>query len=889
VTTASLLSQINTLLSQIRNLVPSSITQSFTVTSGSSVEIPIANDTELYNALLNVKGGETLRLAPGKYSSITIYKKTSTSANADRIGVGAVYKSNATPVLTAPVTVTSADPSNRAVIQSLELTNSEKWRFVGLSFRPSPKQKAVAFTTNDFKFINNDISSGDATNWTDTDWLNTAGDAIDGNPYDQTYSRPRNEIAYNYIKNVHLGIGAGSNAYVHHNVVRGFSNDGSRCNDNCVFENNIFTELARVDSNHPDAFQSFTKDKSGGTVGAGNNVNTVMRYNTMITSMKQAVQPDSFQGIGMYDGTYENWVFENNLIINDHEHGISVYGPINSVIRNNAGFTYSTEINKDGRGLIRFFNHKDGRPPVGSTMSGNISSNLPTSNSGVTVTSHTVAKLADYDKYFVDYRNHDFTLKPGSIPFAVGANIDPNLLAPEPYATPGSAISLVGYGTQTSYPLPPSVSKLPAPTLTLTATVATLSTGAATTLTWSTTNATACTASGDWAGTKSANGSDSTGVQYTSGTKTFTLMCTGGGGKATKSVTVTVSGVSQTPPSTVTPTSTVTSTGASSATSTLTTTQSAASTWTYCAAENGTCSFSGTKQVRYGDGTIYYVGTFTGSVMCSNVTFGDPQKTVKKHCDTAPVPTNTPTPLPTLTLSAAVTALTTGSATTLTWSTTNAAVCTASDSWAGAKSTNGTESTGNQTTAGIKTYTLTCTGSGGTVSKSVSITVTASAPATDPGTTSGGSSGGTTSSGSTSSTGGNTSSGGSSSGSASGGTQNSGGTPSTGTSTGISASSSVHRVVTTNMVNVRNAPLGTKVGTHGRGAQGTQSDALGVVKGGYTWVYVNFDTGVDGYVASQFLTAATGSTSSQSTQDKIAALMQQLQMLMKLLAQLQGK
>ena len=67
-----------------------------------------------------------------------------------------------------------------------------------------------------------------------------------------------------------------------------------------------------------------------------------------------------------------------------------------------------------------------------------------------------------------------------------------------------------------------------------------------------------------------------------------------------------------------------------------------ASMWTYCADENGTCSFSGTKEVRYGESGSYVYLIFTGSTPCTNTVFGDPIPGVYKHCyyrDTTLVPT----------------------------------------------------------------------------------------------------------------------------------------------------------------------------------------------------------------------------------------------------------
>lgn len=54
--------------------------------------------------------------------------------------------------------------------------------------------------------------------------------------------------------------------------------------------------------------------------------------------------------------------------------------------------------------------------------------------------------------------------------------------------------------------------------------------------------------------------------------------------------------------------------------------------WTYCSNEWGTCSFSGTKQVRYGANGSYFYQTATNSISCNNATFGDPIVGTEKYC-----------------------------------------------------------------------------------------------------------------------------------------------------------------------------------------------------------------------------------------------------------------
>ena len=86
----------------------------------------------------------------------------------------------------------------------------------------------------------------------------------------------------------------------------------------------------------------------------------------------------------------------------------------------------------------------------------------------------------------------------------------------------------------------------PAPTATLKAGAASISSGGSTSLTWSSTNASSCTASGGWTGTEAANGTKSVSPTATT---TYTLDCTGSGGKAQVSTTVALNG-SGTPPAT---------------------------------------------------------------------------------------------------------------------------------------------------------------------------------------------------------------------------------------------------------------------------------------------------------------------------------------------------
>lgn len=82
-------------------------------------------------------------------------------------------------------------------------------------------------------------------------------------------------------------------------------------------------------------------------------------------------------------------------------------------------------------------------------------------------------------------------------------------------------------------PPPPAV-----PTVSLSASPASIIAGGASTLTWASTSATSCTASGGWSGTLGTSGFASTGALASS--TAYTLTCNGTGGSANQTITVAV-------------------------------------------------------------------------------------------------------------------------------------------------------------------------------------------------------------------------------------------------------------------------------------------------------------------------------------------------------------
>jgi len=90
--------------------------------------------------------------------------------------------------------------------------------------------------------------------------------------------------------------------------------------------------------------------------------------------------------------------------------------------------------------------------------------------------------------------------------------------------------------------------------------------------------------------------------------------------------------------------------------------------------------------------------------------------------------TTTTNPAPTVTLSANPGTVSPGAAATLNWNATDATSCTASGGWSGVLGTSGSQNTGSL--SATSTYSLNCTGTGGSTRRDVTVTVQAPATGT---------------------------------------------------------------------------------------------------------------------------------------------------------------
>ncbi|MEK7538631.1 MAG: hypothetical protein AAB552_02200 [Patescibacteria group bacterium] len=224
--------------------------------------------------------------------------------------------------------------------------------------------------------------------------------------------------------------------------------------------------------------------------------------------------------------------------------------------------------------------------------------------------------------------------------------------------------------------------------------------GTSPTLVWSSEGTSSCTASGGWTGMKESSGSETPAP--TTRATTYSLNCRGAGGSVSKSVSVSVvalptAGALRASPNQVPDgeTTNITWTAGKGATS-----------CTASGGENLTKPWSGTKEIS---GTMI-VGPFT-TTQALVLTCSGAGGESKPQSVTIKV-------LPKGDFYAEATEIVSGTQPKLVWNIENATQCTAGGGWSGAKPVSGTSTVAAITRPAntYKTYTLSCTGPGGTKS-----------------------------------------------------------------------------------------------------------------------------------------------------------------------------
>lgn len=214
----------------------------------------------------------------------------------------------------------------------------------------------------------------------------------------------------------------GPSALIEANFIDGWGNDAMRAlGDNSTVRGNLLQNCFHISGNHDDGFQSFSRGPSG-KPGTGTVRNLVVEGNKIFEWRSELVNPlrCKLQGIGLFDGMYENIAIRNNLISVSGYHGITVSGVKGAVIVQN------TVVNSFGKSTpfprIKVAPHKNGTLSSNVIVANNISNAVRVKSDQdrniVVANNVTVTNLTSE---FSSVEHQDFTLSKTAKARAMGA------------------------------------------------------------------------------------------------------------------------------------------------------------------------------------------------------------------------------------------------------------------------------------------------------------------------------------------------------------------------------------------------------------------------------------------------------------------------------------
>jgi parallel beta-helix repeat protein len=342
-----------------------------------------------------VKSGDTLICKTGYYGELHISRKF----NTDYI-------------------IIKAEEGHIPVFKNVRFTGTKYWHLQGLTITPSaaPEYENVTLVSIEWHnwsgpstYITVEncylYSVEEPAYWTAQQWDDRSCTAIS--------SQGKNVvIRNNYCKNVNFGISSsGDSCLVEYNIIENFAGDGLRgLGDYNTFQYNIVKNSFDVNGNHDDGFQSWSVGDGG--VGTDTVWGVVLRGNTII-NYEDPDQPyrGTLQGIGCFDGFYADWIVENNVVIVNHYHGITLSGAVNCRIINNTVVDRDTT-DSDISPWIRVGDHKNGSASENCVVRNNIYYRTLSLDSPQTE-DHNL-QVRNYDSNFVDFGQFDLRLKEGS-------------------------------------------------------------------------------------------------------------------------------------------------------------------------------------------------------------------------------------------------------------------------------------------------------------------------------------------------------------------------------------------------------------------------------------------------------------------------------------------
>ncbi|WP_372936977.1 T9SS type A sorting domain-containing protein [Seonamhaeicola sp.] len=329
----------------------------------------------------------------------------------------------------------------QAVLNKIQINNCNHITFEDIKFDASSQSFSkeeyivVGDTNTSYITLNNCLvqSAADSSTWTQSDWYANSASGVEFRGGNITLT---NNTFFNLYHAVEL---RGDNTLMQNNIIENFAGDAIRgLGSYSVYENNTIKNCFIEDYaiNHDDAFQVY---KLSGDYMV---TNVVFRNNKIIIFenpsqfvLDNNLIGNSMQGIIITDGSAEGWVVENNLVVNNHYHGISLYGAQNCRIQNNT--VIQSPLFTDTDEIPRIYIDDQSKSGQARSNSNNIIRNnicaqyTPWTYDTTTIVENNLDvnqnDYANYFAYFLDYPNGDFHLKASSPAVDFGINTDLSL------------------------------------------------------------------------------------------------------------------------------------------------------------------------------------------------------------------------------------------------------------------------------------------------------------------------------------------------------------------------------------------------------------------------------------------------------------------------------
>ena len=345
------------------------------------------------SALKVVKGGDTLLLMDGLHGGIKLYNAT----------------------FDAPVTIRSMNGKKARVEWIFLQGTTRNFVFRDLSIWPSnlaaverrmliETSSEVSDVTFDSLDIRSSVDASSYPSWTLEQW-NTRN--LNG-----VFARgPRTQVTNSQVTGIGFGIQMlGNDSLIANNSISGFAGDALRAlGQKNIVRNNTVTDCVQINSNHADGFQSWKQTISvDGLVLDGNKI--LEWSNSKISPLRCKLQ-----GIGLFDGPYDNLIIQNNVVSvsSTAYHGISVYGARKAKIVNNTVVAASG--NPSQSPWLGIFANKNGTPSTDVMVANNIAMRfLGTSNTTNRVASVSNTVITYPATMFTDVKSFNYVPKAAS-------------------------------------------------------------------------------------------------------------------------------------------------------------------------------------------------------------------------------------------------------------------------------------------------------------------------------------------------------------------------------------------------------------------------------------------------------------------------------------------